>query len=127
MAGLSKVESYLIDLDLSYQEVSSNTFYIEDAVRGLPGISVTVEEPLVMIRAKVMSLPGKKDPAFYEALLRLNATDIVHGAYALDGDDVLIVDTLEYDGMDKSEFEASLDSISIALSRHYAVLGKFRD
>ena len=51
---------------------------------------------------------------------------MVHGAYGLDGDDIVLIDTLEYATMDKPEFEAALDSIGLALSRHYDVLGAFR-
>lgn len=127
MAGLSKVESYLIDLDVSYQEAAPNAFFVNDEIRGLPGVAITIDEPVVIIRAKVMPLPAKKDLAFYEALLKLNATDLVHGAYGIEGNDVILVDTLEYDNMDKNEFEAALDSIGMALARHYAVLGKYRD
>lgn len=127
MQGLSKVEAYLMDLDISYQEVAPGTFFIEDETRGLPGLAVTIDEPVVFIRTKVMSLPKVKYCELFESLLRLNATDIIHGAYGIDGDDVVLVDTLEYDNMDKNEFEATLDSIGMALSKHYSVLGSYRD
>ncbi|MGD9940952.1 MAG: YbjN domain-containing protein [Clostridia bacterium] len=126
MAGLTKVESYLIDLGISYQEASAGTFFIDDTEKGLPGVVVTIDEPIVIVRARVMSIPAGKKVELYETLLRLNGSDMVHGAYALDGDDVVLLDTLEYDTMDKSEFEAALDSISLALSRHYGILGSFR-
>lgn len=126
MAGMTKIESYLMDLDVSYEEVSPSAFYIEDQEKGLPGITITMEEPIVIIRARVMKVPSGKREGLFEKLLRLNGTDMVHGAYGLDGDDVILVDTLEYDTMDKPEFEATLDSISLALSRHYGVLGAFR-
>ncbi|TFG84612.1 MAG: hypothetical protein E4H20_02675 [Spirochaetales bacterium] len=127
MSGLSKVESYLMELDLSYQEASANTFFIDDDTRGLPGIAITIDEPVVFIRAKVMVLPKIVNKELLETLLKLNATDIMHGAYGIDGNDIVLVDTLEYDNMDKNEFEAALDSIGMALSKHYAVLGKYRD
>ncbi|HPE35521.1 MAG TPA: YbjN domain-containing protein [Spirochaetales bacterium] len=127
MAGLSKVENYLMELGLSYQEATPNTFYVEDEARGLPGVAITVEEPVVFFRTKVMSLPKIKNIALYETLLTLNAEDILHGAYGIDGQDVVLVDTLEYETMDRSEFEAALDSIGLALSKHYAVLGAYRD
>ena len=127
MQGLSKVEAYLMELDISYQEVTPGTFFIEDETRGLPGVAVTIDEPVVFIRTKVMALPKAKYGELFESLLRLNATDILHGAYGIDGDDVVLVDTLEYDNMDKNEFEAALDSIGMALSKHYAVLGAYRD
>ncbi len=126
MAGMTKIESYLMDLDVSYEEVSPSAFFIEDQAKGLPGITVTLEEPIVIIRARVMKVPEGKREGLFEKLLRLNGTDMVHGAYGLDGDDIVLVDTLEYDTMDKPEFEATLDSISLALSRHYGVLGAFR-
>jgi len=126
MAGMTKIESYLIDLGISYQEVSPTGFYIEDPAKGLPGITITLDDPIIVIRAKVMAVPKNKRAEIFEKLLRLNGTDMVHGAYGLDGDDIVLIDTLEYGTMDKPEFEAALDSIGLALSRHYGVLGAFR-
>ena len=126
MAGMTKVESYLMDLDVSYQEVSPTAFFIDDQAKGLPGITITLDEPIVLMRAKVMPVPSVKRAELFEKLLRLNGTDMVHGAYGVDGDDIVLIDTLEYSTMDKPEFEAALDSIGLALSRHYGVLGAFR-
>ena len=127
MAGLTKVEMYLMDLGISYQEASPGTYFIDDAEKGLPGVLVTIDEPIVIVRARVMILPATKHTELFETLLKLNARDMVHGAYALDGQDIVLLDTLEYGTMDKEEFEAALDSISLALSRHYGILGSFRD
>lgn len=127
MAGMNKIESYLMDLDIAYQEVSPSAFFVEDATKGLPGISITLSEPIVLMRAFVMKAPKSQRADLFEKLLRLNGTDMVHGAYGLDAEDVVLIDTLEYDTMDKAEFEAALDSIGLALSRHYGTLGAFRN
>ena len=127
MAGMNKIESYLMDLDISYQEVSSSAFFVEDSSKGLPGITITLNEPIVIMRAFVMKAPKNQRAELFEKLLRLNGTDMVHGAYGLDAEDVVLIDTLEYDTMDKPEFEAALDSIGLALSRHYGTLGVFRN
>jgi hypothetical protein len=126
MAGLNKVESYLIDLGILYQEAEPNTFFINDPEKGLPGVVVTIDEPIVIVRADVMAVPDRKQLDFFRTLLQLNASDMVHGAYGLEGDEIILLDTLEFDTMDKGEFEAALDSISLALSRHYSILGAFR-
>jgi hypothetical protein len=126
MEGMTKVESYLLDLGISYQEMSPSTFYIDDQAKGLPGITVAIYDPIVVLRARVMPIPTNKRIEFFEKLLRLNGSDMVHGAYGLADEDVILIDTLEYATMDKQEFEASLDSISLALSRHYGILGAFR-
>ena len=51
---------------------------------------------------------------------------MVHGAYAVDGNNVIIIDTLEADAMDLEEFEASIDAIGLALAQHYRVLSRYR-
>lgn len=127
MPGMTKIESYLMGLDIEYQEVSPTAFFVEDSSKGLPGITITLNEPIVIMRAFVMKAPKSQRAEFFERLLRLNGTDMVHGAYGLDAEDVVLIDTLEYDTMDKAEFEAALDSIGLALSRHYGILGSFRN
>lgn len=127
MAGLSKIEEYLIDLGISYEEIGSTTWLVEDAPRGLPKLVVSWADPIVMVRADVMPAPPTGREAFFAELLKLNGEDLVHGAYALDGDEVVIVDTLEYATMDKPEFEASLDAIGFALAEHYPLLSRFKN
>ncbi|MEI6873599.1 MAG: hypothetical protein WCL50_00555 [Spirochaetota bacterium] len=125
MAGLTKIESYLIDLGISYEEVGSNTWLIDDHEKGLPSVIASLADPVVVISAKVMQIPSADREAFFRELLTLNGGELLHGAYALEGEDVVLIDTLEYGTMDKSEFEASLDAIGFALSEHYPRLSRF--
>ena len=39
----------------------------------------------------------------------------------------LIIDTLEYDALDYSDFRAALDAISLALTQHYPILSVYRE
>ena len=125
MENISKVEEYLIDLGISYQEMSNGAWLVEDLARGIPKMVVSLADPIVVIRANVMKVPGKDAEKFYRTLLELNAKDFLHGAYALDGDEVVAIDTLEYEGMDKHEFGASLEAMAFALRQHYAILSRF--
>jgi hypothetical protein len=121
-----KVEGYLIKLDLSYQEIDENSWLIIDESKGLENVIIMLAEPLVLIHVKVMSIPTGKKEAFYEKLLRLNSEDLIHGAYALQDDSVIILDTLEDQTLDLEEFQASLDAIGLALSQHYPILSEYR-
>ena len=94
--------------------------------KGLENVVVALNDPLVVIRVKVMNVPTKNKEAFFEQLLRLNATDLVHGAYAIDDNSVILIDPLEGDTMEKEEFEASLDAIGMALTQHYPKLKAYR-
>lgn len=127
MPGLNKVEAYLISLGISYEEPQEGTWLVEDPGKGLPGIVVSYAEPVVMVRANAMRLPSKNREAFFFELLKLNYSGLLHGAYAIDGDEIVLMDTLEYDTMDKEEFEASLDAIGFALSEHYPLLSRYMD
>ena len=123
----NKVEQYLIDLKYSYQEVKPNIWLLDDAEHDLEGMVVMYTEPLVIIRVQVMNAPGQNRQEFFQKLLELNASDMIHGAYGLEGDKVVITDSLEYENMNYEEFRASLDAISLALTQHYPVLSVYRE
>lgn len=125
MQGAQKVESYLIDLGISYQELAKDAWLVEDEAKGLPKMVVSYTDPVVIIRANVMKGPAHGAEELYATLLKLNGKDFLHGAYALDGDEVVAIDTLECEYMDKNELRASLESMAFALSQHYPVLTRF--
>jgi hypothetical protein len=126
MTAHQKIQSYLIDLGIEHEELGANAWIINDDQKGLEQVLVILEEPVVIFRVKTMSRPKENREAFYEELLRLNAQDIVHGAYALEGDDIIIIDTLEVENLDREEFQATIDSIGLALTQHYQLLAKYR-
>ena len=126
MGGEDKVRSYLVDLGLSYEEVGDGTFLITDEDKGLKNIVAMVSEPLLIIRVKVMEAPDSNRESLYEELLRLNAEDLLHGAYALEGDHVILIDTLELETLDLEELRSSLEAIGLALIQHYKLLGRYR-
>ena len=123
---MSKIESYMINLGFFFEEVGENTWIINDEKSGLEQVLVLVEEPLVIIRINVTTLPDRNNEEFFKTLLSLNATDLVHGAYAISDNEVILIDTLQYRTMDIEEFQASLDSIGLAMVGHYPILSKFR-
>jgi len=126
MAG-SKIEQYLIDLMLTYQQVGDNLWLLDDEDHSLQGVAVMQVDPLVVIRAEIMDVPKSNLLELYTTLLELNATDIIHGAYALENKKIVLANSLLYDTMDFEEFRASLDSFGLALTQHYPILSKYRD
>jgi hypothetical protein len=121
-----KLEGYLMKLSLSFHEAGPGTWVVSDRAKGLENLLVQLSEPLVILRIPVMPVPASGREQLFEELLRLNATDMIHGAYAVDGKNVLIIDTLEADTMDLEEFEASIDAIGLALAQHYRPLSRYR-
>jgi hypothetical protein len=126
MSPRDKIESFLVKLTLSFQSAAPNTWLVRDSQKGLENLLIVLSEPLVIMRIHVMEIPAAGREKLFEELLRLNATDMVHGAYAVDGKNIVIIDTLEAEPMDLEEFEASIDAIGLALAQHYRPLSKYR-
>lgn len=126
MMDSNKLESYLINLDLTYEKLDSYTWLITDTEKGLENVFIIFEDPLVILRVDVMQVPKKNREALFEKLLTLNGSDLIHGAYALDNEKIIITETFVHDTIDFEEFQASLDAISLALAQHYPILTKFR-
>jgi len=85
--------------------------------------------PVVILRVRVMELPDSEPrrSELFRQLLEYNARDLVHGSYGLEGDHVVLTDTLELENLDFSEFEASFDSLNLALASHLGSLAAFRE
>lgn len=87
-------------------------------------VVVTYAPPVVVLRAKVMELPRDEDAAaaLSRRLLELNATDLLHGAYGVDRDSVVLTDALELGHLDYEELRASFESMTVALASHLRLL-----
>jgi hypothetical protein len=112
---------------LSVTEIEPNLWVVrtsEDAE-----VVVHYAPPVVILRVRVMELPGGEPRRgdLFRQLLEYNARDLVHGSYGLEGDHVVLTDTLELENLDFSEFEASFDSITLALASHLGALAPFRE
>ena len=125
ISAREKLEGFLIKLDLAYEEVGENMWVVNDEPSSLVGLVIYAEEDLVTIRANVMQIPDEERESLFEELLRFNA-EMVHGAYAIEEHDIVLIDSMELPTMDFEELQASLDSFGLALAQHYAHLAPYR-
>jgi hypothetical protein len=122
----TKIEQYLIDMMLSYRELDTHLWLVDDEEQGIEAVVIAYAAPLVLFRSVVMEAPTENQLELFTKLLTLNATDVVHVAYGLEDENIVLIDTLEYDTMDYGEFRATLDGFSLALAQHYPILSKYR-
>lgn len=92
-------------------------------------VVVNFAPPVVLLRVRVMELPSgePRRSELFRQLLEFNARDLVHGSYGLEGDHIVLTDTLDLENLDYSEFESSFDSITLALASHLGALAPFRE
>ncbi len=124
------VQSWLDRLDgggLAVQEVEPNIWVAATS----DGAEVVVHyaPPVVLMRVRVMELPGAetRQGELFRHLLELNARELVHGSYGLEGSHIVLTDTLELENLDYNEFEASFDSMTLALASHMTALAPYRE
>jgi hypothetical protein len=123
MVDRDDLETFLLRMDVDYDEVDEGMFLIQPKAEGAPPVVVHISTPLLLIRLKVMDLPeegGSKE--FYRKLLELNAQDLVHGAYGIEEGELIISDTLELATLDFQELQASVESVLFAVSSHMEML-----
>jgi hypothetical protein len=118
-----QIESFLIDSDLPFEEVQEGFWLINDEADHIDNIVLYHSPPVVTFRVKLMEVPDTDDHsvrlALFQRLLELNATSMVAGAYGLEQNSVVVVDTLQSQNLDYNEFQASIDGIALAVREHY--------
>ena len=127
MVTREDVEGYLVRMELPFQELEDGLWVVGDGQEMAP-VFVNYAPPLLVVRVEVMDAPSEEElrNGLFRELLELNATDMVHGAYGLDGNEIVLSDTLQLVDLDFSELQASLESILLALRSHYETLSRYR-
>jgi len=118
------LESFLIRMDVDWEELEEGMFLVRGH-DGSPPVVVHHTDPVLLLRLKVMDLPpGDEHADLYRALLTFNATDIVHGAYGIEENELILSDTLELSTLDFEELQASVESLQYAVSSHLGAIRK---
>lgn len=125
MKSSEDIEAYLMRLGLPYEAIADAMWSIKVAERET--LVVSLAGPLVVFRIKVMQVPGTRREEFFRTLLELNTTDLVHGAFGLEGDAVVIVAALALETLDYQEFQGTVDDIGLSIGKLYPQLARFRE
>ena len=120
MERFELVKQYLHDMDISIvnEDPAEELVVIDDEDNGIKNMVVDCEEPILVIEQVIMQVPSKTKN-LYKRLLQMNR-EIVHGAFVLDEAAKVIIfrDTLQLENLDRNELEASIHSLSLALSEY---------
>jgi hypothetical protein len=125
MKSAEDIESYLLHTNLAYESIKPGIWLVQVGHGGR--LAVSIAGPVVAFRLKVMDLPKTSREELYRTLLQLNTTEMVHGAFGLEGDAVVIVDALELENLDFNEFQAVIDDMSMAVAKHHPNLARYVD
>jgi hypothetical protein len=126
------VESFLDRLaadGATYDEIEPGLWAVHPGGSGGFDVIVSHTPPVLLLRVKVMPLPnGDGDvAALSRRLLELNATDLLHGSYGIDGDAIVLSEALELAHLDFEEFLAAFESMTLSLTSHLRELATYRE
>jgi hypothetical protein len=113
-------------MDLRFDEAHDGMFVVS-GLDGIDKIIITLAGPVLVFRVKVMDVPRQHREDLFRTLLELNASEMMHGAYGVEGDAIVISDALQMENLDFNEFAASIDDITLAVASHHSRLGKYQD
>jgi hypothetical protein len=126
MTTREDIEAYLIRAGVPHEEVQECMWVVHD-----PGTSeqivVRLAGPLVLFRLKVLELDKiERRPQLFQKLLELNAGEMVHGAYGISNEAIVLTCALRSENLDYNEFQGTIDDFSLAMTNHYETLASFR-
>lgn len=117
------LEAQLGRLGRRYERTPDGTFVVAIGPNQPPAALLLVP-PVLVVQVAIGDAP--KDLAvaapIYKKLLELNASALLHTAFGLENDQIVLAAALELDNLDLNELEAVLSDIDVALSEHVPVL-----
>ena len=126
MATNKDIETFFEKLEIPCERVGEGIWVLNLEEQGIDNFVINHEPPIVVFRIKLMDIPSKNREKFFRRLLELNATDLIHGAYAVEENSVVLVDSLQSEHLDLNELEASIDSLTFTATQNYSELSSYR-
>lgn len=117
MRSNKDIEAYLLRMEKPWNQADASTYLVQ--LDGAP-LALKCATPLVLLRVEIGPVPKTAREPLLEHLLRLNATALVHSAYGLDGDVMMLSAALEMENLDYNELEAVIAEFDLALGQQLA-------
>ena len=126
------IESFLDRLTAegaNYEEVEQGLWVVRPGGPLELDVVVHYSPPVVLLRVKVMNVPDDDGRCadLNRRLLELNANDLVHGAYGIAQNSIVLTEALELEHLDYEEFLAAYESMTLALASHLREFSTYRE
>lgn len=124
MRSTEDLEGYLNRLQRNWERAEDGTYLVALAANQ-PPLALRHAPPVVVAQVAVGRAPagdGELQSKLFRRLLELNAVDLLHASYALEGEDIVLTAALELDSLDLNELEAVLGDVDLALANHTSEL-----
>lgn len=126
------IDSFLVRLGATgatFSEVQPGFWIVRPNPESELSVAVNFSPPVLLLRVDVMTLPAEasQTATLTRRLLELNASDLLHGSYGIQGNQIVLTEALELSALDYEEFLATYESMTLALASHMREIGSFRE
>ena len=108
------LEGYLLRLERRFERAEDGTYLISMGA-DRPLVALRVAAPVLVAQVEIGPAPAEAS-ALFRKLLVLNATSLVHAAYGIEGERIVLSAALELKNLDLNELEAVLADLDMALA-----------
>jgi hypothetical protein len=126
MATHQDIEAYLGASGYALEEVAERTWLLRHGHDDSPErIAVRLEHDLVLFRLKVLDLARVRDrPGLFQALLELNASEMLYGAYGVADGAVMLTSAISLSSLDLQELRNVVEEFNLSLHKHRELLAR---
>jgi hypothetical protein len=125
MVTQQDIEIYLDDCKFPFESITEGVWRVESLDNQVNNIILSYAAPILVFRINLMKVPEKNRETFYARLLQLNASEIPHGAFGIENDTVVLIDTLQVENLNRNELQASVDSLGFTVAQYYDELKRY--
>ena len=117
------LEGYLLRLERRFERAEDGTYLLSMGV-DRPLVALRVAAPVLVAQVDIGQAPADDNAGavLFRKLLVLNATALVHAAYGIEGDKIVLSAALELKNLDLNELEAVLADLDMALANQVPTL-----
>src|SRR5687767_8458473 len=118
------LEDFLGKLERKFERAAEGT-YVVSMGPGRPLVAMRVATPVLVLEVVIGEVPPASPErllVLYRRLLEYNADQLLHAAYGIQGQQIMLSAALELVSVDLNELEAVLADLDMALAEQVPVL-----
>lgn len=127
MSYADTLESYMLRMELPHEQMSDDTWVLAPDSLRHARIIVHTDEPIVLYSTPLFGVTEAtpEREALFRKLLEFNDS-LLHCAYALDNDQVVLSGAQQLEDLDYNEFQAMIEDMVMAIDSHLDQLAPWR-
>src|SRR5450432_517253 len=117
------LEGYLLRLERRFERAEDGTYLLSMGA-DRPLVALRVAAPVLVAQVDIGPAPAEDaaGAALFRKLLVLNATALMHAAYGIEGNSIVLSAALKLNNLDLNELEAVLADLDMALANQVPTL-----